>query len=311
MSGRLLKFTAIVLATVAYHGTIARGQGRTSAVPDSLVVPRDLVEAIIGGYRTPGTPPPKILVGTLPDDFPRALLSAPNVEILGSVQFGPLAGRGLRSTVIGVVRENPDSAISALKRIWESHGWKALGAAQSSGGFVPTPMTRPFLYCSDSSVMTTFATPRSAGGNYLRFDFSTGQGPTPCAMQAMRPITPPVPDYSFPTLVAPAGARSLNNSMGGSASGREASVLLETDMTPTQLIAHYAPQLKTAGWTLGETAMTRVAVVQVAESKDSKGRTLTGILTALLLPQPRSKSVSFKILSPDNPGYSGYSTVVY
>ena len=306
MSGRLINCVAIILGAVAHHGAIAGAQTRNSASLDSAAVfSRELVEALIGGYRAPGTPPPKIFYRALPDDFPRALVSAGSIELLGSVQYGVPPGRGSHATVIGIIKNDPDSALAALKRAWQSAGLREPSRGQNPGGFVPAPAIRPSMFCSDSSMLTAFMSPRAAGGNYLRLELTNGQGPTPCAMEAMRPRPTPTPDFTFPTLVAPPGAKSLNTSISGSVSGREASVLLETDMTPAQLISHYSAQLKSAGWTLDETATTRLGVFQIANGKDSNGRQIAGILSALSLPQPRSRSVSFKILSPETSGYSG------
>src|SRR5437763_698519 len=286
MSGRLLNCVAIVLGAFAHHAAVASAQTRTSASLDSAAVfSRELVEALIGGYRSPGTPPPNICYRSLPDSFPRALVSAGSVELLGSVRYGAPPGRGSRTTVIGIIKNDPDSALAALKRAWQAGGLREPSRGPSPGGFVPAPATRPLMFCSDSSTLTAFVSTRTAGGDYLRLDLASGQGPTPCAMEAMRPRPSPTPDFSFPALVAPSGARSLNTSMGGLMYGREASVLLETDMTPAQLISHYSAQLKSAGWTLGETASTRVAVFQIADGKDAKGRPVTGILSAMSLPQ--------------------------
>jgi hypothetical protein len=298
MSTRLTIICALVIAGFVVDPRAGDAQQSPRVGSDSAI-PKELAIALLGGGRVPGQPPPEIFVGRAPNDFPTSLLPAGSVEILGGIRYSDTpTPRGNRGAAIFILRSNPDSALPAIYAAWERAGWKHPDLSQSRGGFVPAPITRPTFYCSDSGFVTTVASARPAGGRYLRIDFSGAQPFGPCDRRDPYVRPPNLEAYSFPTLVAPAGVTTSNSSLGQSSIGREAMAVLETELTPAQILAHYASQLKSAGWTVGEPATTANAAFQIAEMKDLKGGTLTGILAAIAIPKPKAREVSFRVIAP-------------
>jgi hypothetical protein len=311
MSYRFIVRSAALLFGLTTQPLGVSGQATSLPVRDSNApVPRELVVALLGAGRGPGMDqqPPEIVVGRLPTGFPAELVPG-NVEILGGLHFaGTSAMRSRRATVIAIIPSNDKAVVSSLQSAWERAGWTMPRRMQSQGGFVPggfvpggfvpESFSRPLLFCRDSSYLNAMVSPRPAGGKYLRLDVSTAQM-SPCNATLIRDPEAQVDRAAFPALQAPNGVTHVNTSMGGSPFAREGSARLETDMTPAQLIAHYAGQLKAAGWTLRESVTTSSAVVQLAEKRNPRGQLVTGVLSAVALPFPRLRDVSFRMLSAD------------
>lgn len=291
MSHRLSTLSLIIAAASM------AGPGSTGAQQES--VPREFVEALLGGSRFTGQQQaPQIVVGKVPEDFPSTLLPARPFEVLGSVRYSGQNDVSQRTTVIAVVHRDPDSTLASMASVWEASGWKHPPFGEQMGGFVsPPPGPMPTFYCSESGFLSVSTKPRPAGGNYLRLDFTAGQRDSPCNVP-QRP-QPHVEDIAMPTLLNPAGIPSTRSSGGGSSWYREMSTTLRTDMTPQQLISHYTSQLIAAGWTLKPAATSADIVVQPLEKKDSKGNTLYGILTAMTIPKPHLRGVTIRILLPE------------
>lgn len=297
MSARSVVLSMLFLASFGNSGDAAQAQQTSRAREQGGAVPRELVVAIIGGSRMTG-PVPELFVGRLPDGFPAELLPPKPLDILGGVRYPAQMPFGTRTTTIAVIRSNPDSALAAMHTAWVRSGWQhPYSGNPAMGGFITSPVTRPNLfYCTDSAFLTASTTPRAAGGSYVRVDLTTGQRSTPCSPQPVRPL-PQYPDIRMPTLVAPLGVKLSDNASSGSGWAREASTILETDMSPAELVAHYANQLTEQGWTLSAPATTSNAVLQTAEKKDSKGGAQLGILSAYTMPRPGNRGVSFRIVS--------------
>jgi hypothetical protein len=243
-------FTGVfLLSTIAVPRDLLFAQRGTTASDTLGPIPRELAIAMLGGPATGSPRGPNIMVGSAPPEVPSELLPANGFEILGSVTYtGP--GSAGRYTVIGTTTSDTDSILSRLRASWEKAGFKVPGSMQSFGGFVPAESLRPDRsYCRDSVTLGASTSARPQGGSYLRIYLNTGQRTScnapPFPAQYTNPMETPLP-----SLLAPPGMR-MNGGGSGGAAGRESSASLQTEMTPGQLLAHYASQMQAQGWTLG------------------------------------------------------------
>ena len=283
--------------------TVALGQTQ-----DTTMIPRELALALIGG-RGPMSRTATITVGRTPADFPRELLPA-GVKILGALSS---PGRREIPRSVTVVAVGPDSASTAaitFKSVLERAGWKepTMPDMQMRGGFSsvsvligPGGEQNGFMLCRDSTMVQVTVAPRERAGSLYNIDLTPAiRRYSPCNPDFARRMMPyrQEESYKFPTLRPPAGAYSTGGGSCGSEDSREATTRLETELSPTALVTHYATQLETQGWTLGARTGDSTMVMQIARSKDDKGRDVTGILGAIATPKSRERTVFFKVSVP-------------
>ena len=274
---------------------------------DTTMVPRELALALISFAGASGRGQ-TITVGRSPADFPRELLP-PGVRILGGL-FSP-GGRDMpRSiTVVAVSADSLPLATSTLESTLERAGWKtpAMPGAQTRGGFssmsvlVASGGQRGSMLCRDSAMVYMTVAPRDGGGSLYHVDFTPSvHRNSPCnpdfARRMMGRQTEEM--FNFPMLRPPAGAYSRGGGSCGSEDSQEQTARLETTLSATDLVAHYAAQLQTQGWTLGPRSGDSTMVMQLAKGHDDKGRNLTGILGAVVAAGSRDRTVFMRINGP-------------
>jgi hypothetical protein len=82
---------------------------------------------------------------------------------------------------------------------------------------------------------------------------------------------------------------------------REVTTRLQTALGASELVAHYAPQLASAGWALGGAVRREGGALQTATLRDQQGRAWHGILMATEIPTTREREVLFRILRATDP----------
>lgn len=294
MSRRLMIHSLIFVAALVCQPNRTFGQ-------EQETIPREFVQAILGGSRLSGQEQnPEIFVGTVPDGFPTSLLPTGKIQVLGSVRYSGQTGLGPHTTVIAVIPADPDSALRSEILSLDRGGWKLPTPGEREGGFVGAPAARTgTLFCRDSAFIASSTKRRSAGGSYLRLDLYTAARDTPCSPRAPR-FRGMYDEIEFPTLVAPTGVASFGDGGGATDWYREASTILQTDMTPAEIVTHFSNQLKGAGWTLGQVATSTEVAIQTAHKNDSKGRLLSGVLSVYSLDRPHARGANFKVMLPEN-----------
>ena len=278
-------------------------------------VPRELALALMSpyGFSPSGAGPgaPELLVGRAPSWVPPDLLRlGSNTEVLGSVSLGRRgSARSRFGTVIVALPGQPDSVLHAYEGDLTRAGWtRSPSWGGQAGGFVSTGFDRPVVLCRDSTSVMAAAGSRAGGrsGALLRLTVSRiDPRSSPCVERARVELSSDA-GPSLPELRAPAGAvvsgtsgGATMTSLGDGVRSREISTVVTTTMKPTALAAHYASQLRAAGWSSLGQAGTRDAAVEALDMRDSSGVPWRGVLTVLALGRPDQRAVTLRLLRAD------------
>lgn len=269
---------------------------------ETATVPLELVVALLGATGSPDQVP-ELRIGGLPSSIPADIVPSGG-RVLGTIVYARDAvRRGGANTAILVVDRFPEDAMNAFAAHLEKTGWVAPPSPTPRGGFSAMPMTsRPTFFCRDSAYVNYSATLRPAGGSHLRvqYMYAPSTGYSPCDPER-RAITrqPQLDEVPIPPMHPPANAMLVGSeSNSGGMDGRVMSVRLDTPQPPVLLAAHYAEQLRKAGWTAGAVSSFGAGVAQVFESRDAKGRALRGVLTVFSVPGgtlANERDLSFRI----------------
>jgi hypothetical protein len=257
-------------------------------------VPEELVRALVANGGA-DRPPAVIVVAGVPHEFPAD--AVPSGRVLGGVGGDPAA-----SEVVVAVADAPPAAVDAGLAKLAAVGWSS-GGGRGQRGFV-APSTNAFgLACKGTDGMTVSAAPAPGGGSYLRLSYMSAAHANPCSGIGGRPRpgTGPADEIPMPALTAPAGAVATSTSngqmMGGM--GREPSVesrvRLRTTQSPSELLAHYAGQLRGDGWTAASPAASGEGGMQTFRKSGENGKTWFGVLTAIALPDSQLRDVAFSV----------------
>jgi len=240
-------------------------------------------------------PPAVIVVAGVPHEFPAD--AVPSGRVLGGVGGDPAA-----SEVVVAVADAPPAAVEAGLAKLAAAGWSSRGG-RSQRGFVSPSVNAFGLVCRGTDGMTVSAAPASGGGSYLRLSYMSAARANPCSgMGGMqRPGAGPADEIPMPALTAPPGAIATSTSNGQTMAGvgREARVesraRLRTTRSPSELLAHYAGQLRGDGWTAASPAASAEAGTQAFRKSGDNGKSWFGVLTAIALPDSQLRDVAFSV----------------
>ena len=257
-------------------------------------LPRELVSVLLSDYGGEGEP--RILVGQLPDGFPREGVPE-GARVVGSVVHSPK-----RSMVVLAVRTSQSEAMAAIERAlmatgrWERHRGQGQRGFVSGGVAATPPLCGP-----DGATVWMSCTRGQDGTSYVRINY-TGDGMSMCAAELRRAETVSMmstDEGPIPALYAPPGAKPGRTGFGGGLGLSEASTTLETSLSPAELVAHYGPQVEQAGWTpLGPAAAAGPLATRMFRITDDKGRTWLGLLSAVAWPDTQKREMGFRAMDP-------------
>ena len=303
------RLTLFLACTLPVAITPLAAQRASRAGPDTATVPLELVAALLGSMGTDLLP--ELRVGGLTRAVPADVVPR-GTRVLGtlsSTQAPNGQPRGA-STVIMIVDLFPEDAIAQYMSHLDRTGWKPGPGYGQRGGFASGQTSRPTAACRDSLFVMVTATLRPAGGAHLRLQFSpTTAQYSPCDIERRYPGGRPMEDeIQLPVLLPPPGARSIasgESTAGGMSSGGDGSATrsthatLDARLTPSEILAHYASQLKAAGWTASAPTSTAESGLQVLGMRDARGRTLRAVLTAMVVPDgaaPNERDVGLRVV---------------
>ena len=239
-------------------------------------VPIALVSALVGSRFTGGPNAAQIFVGAAPNGIAAADLPPKPVSILGGMSSG-----GYRTVIL--VYPATDSAPSAsYMKFLESSGWAHPKMEFQRSGFIEANelRMRPTTLCRDSAHVTILRVSGApSGSTWLRADFYAERGMGICTA---RPRTDYTQELVFPALEAPPGSRTVGTSGGGgSPDTRGISTTLQSALTPSQVLTHYAAQLAKSGWTIGAPLTGDSLSAERVSARDTKGNEWSGVLTVV------------------------------
>lgn len=257
-------------------------------------VPRELVMTLLG--LSESSSGPQLLVGRLPAGFPAALAPA------GARVVGSLAHRREQSAVFALPQPCPEAA-AAYARTVEAAGWTrppSFGMMMERRGFLPAGMGAspgpPALFCQGGRLLTFSTFPREGGGSHLKVEVQPAHAHSSCNPEVARRFEGPRIEFPVPALYAPEGAELREMGMGTvSDDYQELQARLGTPMAPAELVAHYAAQLRQAGWTAGGTSAGEGVAVQTFARRDASGQGWHAVLAAVAVPGSDRRDLSLRI----------------
>jgi hypothetical protein len=272
----------------------ARGRPTDSQEP----IPRELALALLNlgpGMAGGGG---EILVGKAPDDTPPELIP-PGSQILGSTtQFENMV-------IVITAPQPPDSALSAYEANLLRSGWTKppTPARPPLRGFVPadagqTGYDQPDIVCRGDSFVMFAASYRRTSGSLVKITYNRGSRYSMCRMrQDVTTYRSPYDEAPVPILRAPVGAIA-NEGGGMSASSQGAfslSTRLSTRLSVAEVVGHYDKQMREQGWTSITDGALAFIAAHTYRKKDEQGRTWSGTLFSVMLPDTTQQSVLLQL----------------
>ncbi len=265
--------------------------GAQATTPEPASIPIELARAMVGSPFGESEGRTRFFVGAPPGGLPSAIAIPEGARIVG--------GRISESGVTAVLAMNGQASIAldSITARMTRAGWK-MPPMEPRPGFVQYgPRGAGAWLCSDSAVVMANPAGRGTNANYLTVTHRRRERFDACEPRAQDGRFEP--DLEIPALQPPPGVRSMGGGGGGGGRDIHSATRLETTLDPTALLAHYAPQLRAAGWTVGATIGAADAAVAVAEARDSRGQQWRGILSALAWSNEPLRRVELRMSRPD------------
>jgi hypothetical protein len=214
-------------------------------------------------HSPPGevSPPPKLLVGSVPERLAAEIYVPKEARIIGS-----LVREETDATIVLNTKASPEKALSEYEQILSSRGWEQFRREMDArpGGFLPAEARNYWssyrVFCREKAraSLTIRANPRPDQTTDLYLTYSEKGERSLCnqtrgIMRAR--LLPggrgeqPFGHDLIPPLYAPEGATS--NQMGGgvgSPRSQNQFITLNTKLSASELLSHYGEQLEKAGW---------------------------------------------------------------
>ncbi len=223
--------------------------------------------------------PARLLVGRLPDPSPVPIPVPDGARVVGSQVLGSVA------TIVLDVDLPEDAALAFYRERLEADEWTppAQQPGMHGGGFAPTWRGPTLMYCRSTRgpSLSVQATAVEGGPTDVRLNLNTDARQSPCAPQ---PHHPGMRDL-LPTLTPPAGARQTPQGGGGGSDSYYSNATVRTDLDPAALGAHYAAQLRDAGWTAQGEGHEGPVAWSAWTFRDGDGEEWRGLLFALRRPE--------------------------
>jgi hypothetical protein len=238
--------------------------------PQPPTLPTPLVAALLQdkvGYRGEA---PNLVVGRVPPGYPAKLIPDAPARIVGGMA-------GL-SEVYAVFEDSTRRVAAIMEDLFVREGYVKPPARPGSGfspGFSPGSS-----FCGDSgsAEITSLSGPQR---HMARVRFQRGTRAS-CSGQFQVAESPPQVRLIIPPLKPPPGARvGVSGGGGGSTDVNSRVQLTRTELTPLAIVLHYGDQLRAAGWTGSEPAVSGESAVQFLTARDSSGAAWSGTLSVV------------------------------
>lgn len=250
-------------------------------------VPEEFVRAMFAGFGDLT----EVVMGRLPEGIPRTELPS-GARVIGGISHP----RG--ATAVIAMPTPPEDALAGYgAQLERGSGWRRVARQEQPSprsAFVSTAAAdRTLVLCGPGGVLRPIAIPRREGGSYLRLTFDQGGGGEGSACSRGTPARQTSEgdegDVPFPTMQPLRGSVTRGHASGSSSSNgitteRSWSAHIETSATPADVAAHYAAEMRRAGWTVEAPASTPSVAAVTAETRDAQGQPWRGVLTVVAKP---------------------------
>lgn len=259
------------MAIVIGPCTLAAQQDEPATIPTALA------SALLGPYLVSFGGRVHYVVARSPDGWPSALNPPRPAETVGGTTIGPF-----RATVYRYPRSA--DAMREYRRLLASAGYAPGGSPRAKGGFTSGTRFEPFSYCGHSNDVSlaegdSTSTTRSIVVVLVPTAMLSGCGGSASDQEVARQAY-----LELPSMTAPPGATAQPSGTGTSTSQGtariETSVLVSTSMSADSVLAHYAGQLRAAGWQVGERLAGNGMAMQLLSVHD-KGNDWSGSLVVI------------------------------
>ncbi len=259
---RTAALTAVLVAAVAPPSRAQRDNPPT--------IPTVLASALVNGFSSVLGESFRFVVDRVPEGWPRALMPPASLHTIGGVAIG-----SLRVAVFSLPR-SADVTGGYLALLTRA-GFKPFITPQSSGGFV-SATAELTSFCDDSSMVSVVTVDSTASTRWIAVTHASGSMSTGCDAGGAANVRA-ASSLDLPRLRAPRGVTVRTTSSGEGSTHVETTAKLDTSLTVDAVIAHYAAELATAGWTVSAKPLVGdgVAMRQISV-RDKKGADWRGVL---------------------------------
>ena len=251
---------ALSLCLTAGTSSVVRAQTAPPAIPTALA------SALIDDRMSPMRSPPSFTVGALPPGYPASLVPRGPVSIVG--------GMTTSDGAVAVFADSTRRLAAVFEELFGQAGYVRPPATPASGF---SSAYGPYSsFCGDSGTVSVEPLAGSLR-TFARVAFRPSRG-RPCA--GYQPTRSPT-QLALPALAPPTGVHVSRSGGGSGDDGVESNAeMTGTNLVPAIIVAHYASQLTTAGWTAEAPAVSDRVAAQYFEARDSSGGAWEGTLIA-------------------------------
>jgi hypothetical protein len=242
-------------------------------------IPLELAQELVFGMGPGDEGLPVILVGVMADPLATLIDLPAGARVLGSV----LHGAGVRAIV--AVPGEPGEALRGIETRLLASGWRVPARPElDQPGFVPTTPAMPVLLCGPDDAFINllphgFARRQRTDGP-IHIAYQQDARYPPCNSEFRRPMNP-YADLPMPPLRPPPGAEIRRTGGGGGEFERDSRARIRFAGTAEELRAHFAEQLRHAGWREGARTVSAEHLVQSWRVDDAEGRPWIGLFLVM------------------------------
>ena len=236
-----------------------------TAQSDSTLMPIPLVTALMAGSQYGSPRVTRYVVARTPVGWPAALVP-PSASVVGGMTTG--------SQLIAIFADTTKRFLANYLKALADSGWKQ-PIVDNGGGFQSSPGGRSSWYCRDSSRVSAMAVPGATTGAFIYVAYQRVDLPA-CMNQFRVPRS--TSQLELPTLTPPSGIGSMGASSSGRGDEVSARTRLAPDLSTAVVLAHYAAQLKAAGWKTEAPVTNAGIAAQLLQANDKDGKTWNGWL---------------------------------
>ena len=262
MVTRSALLAAVIVAAVAPP---SRAQG-----VNPPTIPTVLASAIMNGFASVLGESPRFVVDRVPEGWPQAIMPPGSLRTVGGVTLA-----SIRVAVFSMPRSADGTG--GYRALLTRAGFKPFTTPNAPGGFVG-PIAEHTTFCDDSSMVSIVTVDSTVSTRWIAVTYASGEMSRGCDSSAAA-YGLAAASLDLPPLRAPRGMTVRTTSSGASGTHVEATAKLDTSLTADAVIAHYAAELATAGWTVSAKPLVGDGVaMQRISARDKKGADWRGVL---------------------------------
>jgi hypothetical protein len=237
-----------------------------AAQSDSTLMPIPLVTALMAGSQYGSPRVARYVVATTPVGWPAGLVPA-SAALVGGMTTG--------SQLIAIFADTTKRFLATYLKSLADSGWKQ-PIVDNGGGFQSSAGGRSNWYCRDSSRVSAMAVPGATTGAFISVAYQRVDAAA--CMNQFQMRRRPTSQLELPTLTPPSGTGSMGAHSSGGDDEISAQTRLVPDLSTALVLAHYATQLKVAGWKTEVPVANAGIAAQLLQARDKDGKTWNGWL---------------------------------